>query len=235
MSQTRLSHDALPAERRPSLVHAAYEAIKRAICNGEFAPGFQGSEIEIAERLGMSRTPVHQAIIRLQAEGMVELKAKRGVVICALSPADMRAIYDVIVAVEGMAAMLAAERRTVERQALCADLEALNGGLRQAIDGDDLHRWAALDSDFHARLVEGSANGRLEQIAKVHLDQSHRARRMTLRLRPRPVRSLAEHQAIVDAIRIGDGTAARDAAQAHKIAARDLIINLLETYHLQHL
>ncbi|MBO0905200.1 GntR family transcriptional regulator [Jiella sonneratiae] len=221
-----------PNGRRRPRVEAAYEAIKAAIREGEFPPGFQGSELAIAERLGMSRTPVHHAIIRLQAEGMVELHPKRGVVISALSPKDMREIYDVIIAVEGMAAMLAAERPGGERHGFCASLEAINAEIRKAIESDDLERWAELDGRFHLRLVEGAVNRRLEQIARVNLDQSYRARRLTVRLRPRPVHSIAEHQAIVDAIRIGDGAAARDAAQAHKIGARDMIARLLQSYQL---
>src|ERR687894_830406 len=89
-------------EKKTSLVEDAYKALKDAIRNNLFPPGYQGSEQEIALRLGMSRTPVHEAIIRLQEDGLVRVLPKRGVVVCPIAPEDMREIYDVIIAVEAM-------------------------------------------------------------------------------------------------------------------------------------
>ncbi|MBB4003542.1 GntR family transcriptional regulator [Aurantimonas endophytica] len=222
-------------ERKPPLVEAAYDALKQAIRDGMFPPGFQGSELEMAHRLGMSRTPVHQAIIRLQSEGMVELRPKRGVVIRSLSPDDMREVYDVIIAVEGMAALLLAEQPAAARQAVCDDLEAMNEELIEALDRDDLARWADVDARFHAVLVEGSGNSRLAKIARINIDQSYRARRLTLRFRPKPVHSIGEHRLIIAAAREGDAAGARQMAQDHKIKARDLIVALLKRYDMKHL
>ena len=94
--------------RRGSLVDEAYAALKQAIRNTDFPPGYQGSEQEIAVRLGMSRTPVHEAIIRLQEDGLVRVLSKRGVLICPLAPHDIREIYEVVIAVDSMAAELLA-------------------------------------------------------------------------------------------------------------------------------
>ena len=88
----------------PSLVEAAYRALKVAIRDNVYPPGHQAAEPEIAEQLGMSRTPVHEAIIRLQEEGLVQVLPRRGVLICPISADDIREIYDVLIAVEGMAA-----------------------------------------------------------------------------------------------------------------------------------
>lgn len=222
-------------ERKPSLVEAAYDAVKQAIRDGVFPPGFQGSEQEMAQRLGMSRTPVHQAIIRLQSEGMVELRSKRGVVISALSPDDMKEVYDVIIAVEGMAALLLAEKSADVRERVCRDMERLNAELAEALAGDDLLGWADSDARFHACLVRGAGNGRLERIATVNIDQSFRARRLTLHLRPKPMGSIEEHQRIIDAIRAGEPGEARQMAQEHKIRARDQIVDLLRRYDMKHL
>jgi len=235
MPHASLVFDVRTDERRATLVEAAYTAIKEAIRNGVFPPGFQGSELEIAERLGMSRTPVHQAIIQLQGEGMVELRAKRGVIISALSPVDMREVYDVIIALEGMAAVLICERPEAERETICRQLEAENARIAEALSRDDLGQWADHDAAFHALLVEAAGNGRLERIAKVNIDQSYRARRLTLKLRSKPTQSVVEHQAIIDGLRNGDAAAACQAAQDHKIKARDLIVNVLERYDMRHL
>src|SRR3954451_21208211 len=99
-----------PPEHRPSLVDEAYRALKEAIRENVFPPGYHGSEQEIASKLGMSRTPVHEAIIRLQEEGLVRVMTRRGVLVSPLSPEDMREIYNVIIALEAMAAELLAGR-----------------------------------------------------------------------------------------------------------------------------
>src|SRR3954453_7838683 len=95
-------------ERRPSLVDDAYAKMKEEILESRFAPGYQASEQEIALRLGKSRTPVHEAAIRLQEDGLIRVLPRRGILILALAPDDMREIYDVIIAIEGRAAELLA-------------------------------------------------------------------------------------------------------------------------------
>src|SRR5690606_34581189 len=85
-------------------VIAAYNAIKEAIRSNVFPPGYQAAENEIARQLGMSRTPVHEAMARLQEDGLVRILPKKGIIICALSPADIEDIYEIIIALEGAAA-----------------------------------------------------------------------------------------------------------------------------------
>src|SRR5215210_4051279 len=109
-------------EKKPSLVEDAYRALKDAIRNNVFPPGYQASEQEIALRLGMSRTPVHEAAIRLQEDGLIRVLSRRGILILALAPDDMREIYDVIIAIEGRAAELLAGLPDAEREAVAAEL-----------------------------------------------------------------------------------------------------------------
>jgi len=120
-------------ERKPSLVDDAYAALKDAIRQGVLPSGYQGSEQEIAGKLNMSRTPVHEAIIRLQSEGLVKVLSKRGVFICTISPDDMREIYDVIIACESMAAELLAGLPEFERGTKANALEALNASMGSAL------------------------------------------------------------------------------------------------------
>src|SRR4051795_7691739 len=138
-----LTEEAEEPNRKPSLVDDAYGALKEAIRENVFPPGYQGSEQEIATRLGMSRTPVHEAIIRLQEEGLVRVMIRRGVQVCAISPEDMREIYDVIIALEAAAAELLAGRPQAERAAGVAELARANEAMRQALERDDLTAWAA--------------------------------------------------------------------------------------------
>ena len=131
--------------QKPSLVGGAYEALKEAIRNNVFAPGYQGSEQEIASQLGMSRTPVHEAIIRLQEEGLVRVLPRRGVVVCAISPEDMREIYEVIIALETASAELLAEKPEDERRPLAEELDSVNAQMQSALAADDLVDWAKAD------------------------------------------------------------------------------------------
>ena len=137
---SRLSDLSVQSGRKPSLVDDAYAALKQAIRDGVLPPGYQGSEQEIADKLKMSRTPVHEAIIRLQSEGLVQVLSKRGVLICSLAPDDMREIFEVIIACESMAAELLAALPEAERRVKADDLDALNASMSLALQKNDLSR-----------------------------------------------------------------------------------------------
>src|SRR4051794_18933685 len=220
---------------KPSLVDGAYEALKEAIRNNAFAPGYQGSEQEIATRLGMSRTPVHEAVIRLQEEGLVRVLPRRGVVILAISADDMREIYEVMIALESAAAELLAGKPESERLPIAAELETLNVLMKTALEQDDLSSWARADGTFHQSVIERCGNGRLARMFHTIMDQSHRARMLTLRLRPKPTGSVSEHRAILEAIRQGDASEARERAKQHRARARDQLLPLLDQFGMRHL
>ena len=221
--------------RKPSLVDDAYAALKDAIRDGVLPAGYQGSEQEIAGKLNMSRTPVHEAIIRLQSEGLVKVLSKRGVLVCSISPDDMREIYDVIIACESMAAELLAALPESERRIKADALDALNASMDFALQHDDLLAWAKADDEFHRLLVASCGNGRIARIAETIMDQSHRARMLSLKLRPIPTKSVEEHRQIIDAIRKGLKVQAHNQARAHRVYARDMLLPLLERFGVKHL
>lgn len=222
-------------ERAASRVDDAYRTLKEAIRDNVFAPGHQGSEQEIADRLAMSRTPVHEALIRLQEEGLVRILPKRGILVCPLTPEDMREVYDVIVALEGAAVELLAALPPQARAAALAGLEAENREMRSALQRDDLDAWAAADDRFHRAVIGSCGNGRIARMATTILDQSHRARMMTLRLRARPGRSVDDHAAIVAAIADGDAAAAFERTRDHRRRARDELLPLLDRLGMKRL
>ena len=221
--------------KRGSLVDEAYAALKQAIRDTDFPPGYQGSEQEIAVRLGMSRTPVHEAIIRLQEDGLVRVLSKRGVLVCPLAPQDIREIYEVVIAVESMAAELLAALPEAMREAAADELEAATAAMDEALARDDLPGWAEADELFHRLLVERCGNGRLRRIAQTVTDQAHRARMLTLKLRARPVSAAQAHRMIIAAVRIGEAGEAHRQARAHRVAARDEIVPLIEHVGLRQL
>ena len=102
------------AAPRLSLVDAAYEQIRRRILDNVWPPGHRALEQEVALALGMSRTPVREALMRLQNEGLVEVIPRHGMRVLPVSPTDMREIYQILTALECMAAELLARRKPGE-------------------------------------------------------------------------------------------------------------------------
>ncbi|MBN8534632.1 MAG: GntR family transcriptional regulator [Rhizobiales bacterium] len=224
-----------PCEGRVSRVEATYLALKLLICNGEFPPGHQVSEQELALRLGTSRTPVHEACLRLQEDGMLRILPKKGIVISPLSPDDIAEIFEVIIAIEGRAAALAASRPAEARAVLADQLDAETMRMQTALAAGDMAERGLADAAFHLALVEGCGNRRFERIMQTVNDQYHRARVITVRMRQRLEQSLPEHREIAAAIRAGSVEQAETAARVHRIRARNDILPLIRDLGLRHL
>lgn len=218
-----------------SLVDEAYRALREAIRTNVFPPSYRATEAEIAHQLGMSRTPVHAAIIRLREEGLVEVLPRRGVLIRPVSAEDIREIYDVLIAVEGMAAALLAARPLTVLEEAASLLDSETAIMKQALENGDLMKWAEADERFHDGLTELCGNRRLARIAATVRDQSHRARLSTLHLRPVPTDSAAEHKLITDAIRRQAPGEAEAAARSHRVKARDQLVPLLIQYGIRNM
>ena len=104
------------AGSRRSQAERAYDEIKRRILENDMPAGFQALEQELAESLGMSRTPVREALIRLANEGMVEIRPRHGMRVLPISPDDMREIYEILTSLEATAAEMAATRGVSEEE-----------------------------------------------------------------------------------------------------------------------
>lgn len=215
-----------PEFEKNSLVSDAYRALKASILNGTLPAGYQAVEKRIAEQLEMSRTPVHEAIIRLESEGFLRVLPRRGVQILQLSADDMRETYDVIIALEGMAGALIAGRAK-ESGAVIARMTAHTDDMERALERNDLKAWAIADDHFHRVLVTDCGNAKLARLAATMTDQAHRARLATLRMREKPVASIAEHRDILSALSNGNVEAARAAIEKHRYRASREIVDAL--------
>lgn len=208
----------------------AYDRLKEEIRTNRMPPGFQASEPEIAIRLGMSRTPVREALIRLEAERLVELIPRRGARVLPIKPDDMREIYEVLAALEPEAAAgLAAQKPTAEQ---LRPLEEATAEMEVALERGDLDAWAEADDRFHLTILELHGNQRLKAFAVALNDQVHRSRIVTLRLRERPIESTEEHREILKQLRIGSVEGARSAFRAHRERAAGELVGILEKYRL---
>lgn len=222
-----------PSQARPSQTRRAYEELKRRILDNELPPGTQALEQEIALLLGMSRTPVREALIRLAQEGMVEVRPRHGMRVLPISVIDLREIYDLLTGLESTAVDILARRGLTAAEA--SELDGLLDEMTAALQREDLDGWAAGDTRFHRRLVELAGNQRLLAMFEAIRDQSHRARMVTLRLRPTPSLSNDEHAAVVAAIRRRDAELAHRLHRAHRQRAARLLIDLVEHHGLDQL
>ncbi len=214
-----------------SLVESAYQTMRQRIFDNVWPPGYRALEQELAVELGMSRTPMREALVRLKNEGLVELIPRHGMRVLPISADDMRDIYEMLTALEAMAAELA-----VHRQPSTAQLRPLLDACRdmeRALKVDDLDAWAAADEAFHRHLVTLSGNRLIIDAVQNCWDRAHRSRIVTLRLRPKPIHSTREHIDVVAKIRAGDARGAFDTYRAHRERATQELLAILERYRLK--
>lgn len=220
----------LEAPKQKTITTQAMEQIRQLIFDGELAAGSDHLESELADRLGMSRTPVREATLMLAQQGLLEVRPRKGVRIATLSLTDMEEIYAVLTELEALAAEEAAEKGYAD-----GDLAALKQSIEameEALKREDREAWAMADDDFHAELVRLGGNSRVGSIVSMMANQVRRARAMTLYIRPLPVKSNEDHRAVYDAIRRGDANKARDCHRSHRQHAREVLIELLKKHKL---
>lgn len=210
----------------------AYQELRRRILGNELVPGTQLLEQELAQMLGMSRTPVREAVIRLARDGIVEVRPRHGIRVLPVSARDMREIYDILTELEATAARLLAEHGADEET--MAELEGAVDEMAVALERADLSAWAAADDRFHKALVRRCGNRRLREVVERFHDQAHRARLLTLHLRPRPDDSAAEHAAVVAAIRRRDPQTAHRVHREHRLRSGAMLVELLATQGPDH-
>ena len=204
----------------------AYQELRRRILDNTMPAGQQYLEQELAEALGVSRTPVREALIRLAEERLIEVRPRHGARVLPVSGSDMREIYEILGELEALAARRVAERG-LDPSGL-GELESAVADMDAALGRDDLKAWAAADQRFHERLVALSGNSRLIAVVQTFTDQVHRARMQTLTQRPKPTASNRDHADVVDAIRRRDGERAYAIHRRHRAVAGAMLVALLD-------
>ena len=227
----RTSASASARRDRPSQVYGQLRAL---IVQGKLAPGSRIIETDIAERLGVSRTPVREALQRLQQEGYVvgaPLAHQSRLTVAPLTKQDVRELLNIVGTLEGLAAFGAAERSAGDRAALARALRALNLDFRRAAEAHatDHNRVYDFDEAFHQRLVEEGAGARLRALHEAVKPQAERYIRMYISLLVGDVRpSVDEHDVIVRAIREGDAEGAQHAVQTNWRHAAERLGRVIE-------
>ena len=227
----------LPARAQPpgkgltALAERAYREIKKMILENRVHGGEHLLEEDLARAVGMSRTPLREALVQLQTEGLVAIVPRRGIRVVPLTVADMREVHDLLTWLESQAAFALAARP--DRDAAVKELRQINAGMRRALAADDITAWAQANDRFHARLIASAGNGRLVRICEVLLDQSQRVRTFTLRLRKPPTRTNDAHARMLKAIADGDGERAVAIQMENKRAWLAELEEIVERFQLR--
>jgi DNA-binding GntR family transcriptional regulator len=203
----------------------AYRELRARILDNSMPCGEQFTEETLAAMLKMSRTPVREAMLRLESEGLVEVRPRHGMRIKPVSVTDIREIYEVLTGLESTAAALAARRQ--DQEGFVERLRATIAEMDRALERDDRRDWAAADERFHTLLVEAAGNSRITELVQTFFHQSHRVRMLTLFLRPVPIDSNREHEAVVDAVAAHDAERAREIHCAHRQQSGEMLVDLL--------
>lgn len=189
-----------------------FETIREAIINGHLQPGERMMEIQLAEEMGVSRTPVREAIRKLELEGFVVMIPRKGAYVAGISLKDIADVFEIRIALEGLAAALAAERMT---ESELEQMERVLVKKAKTIETNDLEGLVEADTEFHEILYRSSRNERLGQIINHLREQIQRFRATSLSDPKRMRESLEEHKKIVEALSERNIALAQAAAQEH--------------------
>lgn len=198
----------------------AYHELREAIVTGRFQPNERLVEATVAERLGVGRTAVRAALVRLDQEGLVVLERNRGARVRLIEGRDALEIEEVRAALEGLLARRAATRVSATD---LGELDSLTAEMRDRVEHGDALGYSELNARFHQRIWEAADHPTASRLVGGLKSQSIRFQFQTA-LRPgRAERSLHEHEAIVEALRRGDPDAAESAMRGHLAEVLDTL------------
>lgn len=199
-----------------------FQTLRQAIITGEFAPGERLMEIALAERLGVSRTPVREAIRKLELEGLVVMIPRKGAEVAKITKERLRDVLEVRCALEELAATLACQRID---EAGKERLKSCHGEFIQAVDQGDALEIANQDEAFHECIFEATGNDRLLQIVHNLKEQMYRYRMEYVKDASYRKELVAEHEKLLGAILCGDTETAKEVMRHHIHNQETMILN----------
>ncbi len=189
-------------ERHQTLREKILETIREAILKGTLKPGEKVAEPELAERFGISRTPIREAFRQLESEGYLTVIPRKGAVVAALSEQDVQEFYAIKSILEGYAAELAAEKLTAKD---IEKLQTINEKLKTLAAEGDVKAFFRVHNEFHDLFVRAAGNQKLAELI-THLGMKfNRLRMASLSVHGRMDISVAEHERLIEAFKNQDG------------------------------
>lgn len=208
-------------EKHQTLREKILEMIRDAILKGTLKPGERVSEPELAERFGISRTPIREAFRQLESEGYLEVIPRKGAVVASLSERDIEEFYAIKIILEGFAAKMAAENLTekdIER------LEAINERLQKIADEGDVKSFFRVHNEFHDVFIKAAGNDKLYEMINQLVMKFKRLRLASLSQPGRMEISVEEHRNMIEAFKNHDGDRADNLVRHAATIGADVLI-----------
>ncbi|MGI8329341.1 GntR family transcriptional regulator [Actinomadura scrupuli] len=206
-------------------VETAYAVIRAGIVSGEFPRGDRLREAELAERVGVSRTPIREALRRLDAEGLVDFVPNRGARVTAWSERELDDLYEARALLESYAARLAASRVRPEQLERLRELAAEMKALATA-GGPAADKLTELNGEFHLTVTHASGNAHIEGLVRGFIDVPLVYRTFKQYAPERLRASMFHHDELIAALAAGDGEWAESVMRSHILAARTTVHSL---------
>lgn len=213
--------------KQMSATQKATHEIRRLIFTGELTADSNHLESELAERLGISRTPVREATLLLQASGLLEVQPRKGVRIIAISIDDMQEICELLTELECLAIRLAAKQgySSGEMDQLNHYIEEMDSALKD----NDLTAWSISDEAFRMEIANLSKNRRVQTASGTYHDQVRRARSIALKMLPSQYQPRNDHyRSLIQTILAGDGVLADKLHRTYRAATTNAHVNILK-------
>ncbi len=208
-----------------SLHMKVFREIEQAILSGDFPPGYSLTEQKLSTALGVSRTPVREALRQLELEGLVTSVPNKGVVVVGISEKDIDDIYTIRMAIEGIAARWAAVNITQKELEKLRDIVELQ---EFYVAKNDVLQIRHLDSQFHQTVYSASGSRPLRQILSQFHNYIQKPREISVKYSGRAVASVGEHRKIYEAIAAHDSSLAEKEAAEHIRRAKDNLIKAIK-------
>ncbi len=216
------------SEEEPVAAEAIYTTLRQAILSGVLAPGDRLGEVQLANLFKRSRTPVREAILRLESERLTERSSRRGFIVGRITREEVLEVYAIRAVIDGLAARLAA------LGVLPAELEHLrwlNERIREASTQQDYSRMLNLNMDFHEAIGRASRNSLLLQFMRQIHDWVRRFSDTTFSYPGRSTTAIAEHEALLAALERRDPEEAERCARSHMERAMQVRVAMLQAGH----
>ena len=204
-----------------------FNTLEDAILNGSYKEGDSLNELRLSKRLGVSRTPVREALMQLELEGLVKNIPNKGAVVVGISEQDVEDIYEIRIRTEGLAARLCAEKITDEELEELEQCMALQEYYLKK--QDSAKEMGELDGEFHRIIFAASKSRPLQNVLTSFHNYIRRARAVSVCVTGRAEESVSEHRAILEAITKHDGELAEKLTAEHIKNARDNIATTVHT------
>jgi DNA-binding GntR family transcriptional regulator len=204
---------------------AVYMTLREAILHGVLPAGQPLGEIQLSAMFGRSRTPIREAILKLESEGLAERSSRRGLVVAQITREEVLEVYTVREMLDGFSARLAAQG------ILPAELDRLrwlNDSLREAAAAGDAKAMIELNIEFHEAICAASRNSLLHEFVRRIHEWVRRFPDTTMSLQGRGLEAVGEHEALIDALSARDPDKAERIARAHMHRAQQLRIKMIQ-------